>query len=408
MDYQFFLELAIILVLTKLLGLGSKRLGIPQVVGMLFAGILLSPSIWQAMTGGSLIPIRADNKVLTILAEFGVVLIMFSAGLETDLKELKSNYLASGIVAAMGVIVPMALGIAISIPFFGTSNMRQCVFIGTILTATSVSITVETLREMGKLKGKVGMTILSAAIIDDVIGIVILSVVLSLEGGTAVIAEPVWYTVLKIVLFFLAAIIIGIAVKALFTYIQRKYPTHRRTSIFSLAFCLIYAYGAEHFFGIADITGAYMAGIILSITKESSYIDKKIDSSSYMIFSPIFFASIGMKVDFSTFSPSILLFALAFAAAGLLGKFVGCAGAAKLCKFNLNDSAKIGAGMLARGEVALIVAQKGISANILNANYLAPVIILVIISSLLAPILLKILYKKELPLVAPDNAALNS
>lgn len=394
MDYTFLMELAVILFMSKLFGLLMKKIGLPQVVGMLIAGILLSAAIWSPMTGGAFIPIREDNATLKIIAELGVILIMFSAGLETDLNELKSNGVRATVIALFGVAVPMGLGIGIAVPFLGAGeNIMSCVFIGTILTATSVSITVETLREMGKLKSGVGMTVLSAAIIDDVIGIVILSFVIGIKTGST--GEPIWLTIVKILLFFEASIIAGIGIKGLFNWLEKKYPTHRRTPVFGLIVCLIFAYCAERFFSIADITGAYMAGIVLSMTKESSYIDRKIDTSSYLFFAPVFFVSIGLKIDFSGFDTNLVLFALCFILAGLLGKMIGCGGAAKLCGFNLKDSCKIGVGMFARGEVALIVAQKGIGAGILPSQYLAPVLMLVIVSSLLAPILLKALYKKE-------------
>lgn len=400
MDYTILFELALIFLVAKLLGMLMRKLGLPQVVGMLVAGILLSPAIWNPMTGGSYVPIDKDNIAIKVIAELGVVLIMFMAGLETDINELKRNGLKAAFIALLGVVVPMGLGIAVSVPFFGAGSVKtvlKCVFIGVILTATSVSITVETLRELGKLRGKVGMTVMSAAIIDDVIGIVVLSLVLTLDGGaTAAVAEPVWYTVLKIFLFFEAAIIVGIGCVALFKHIEKKFPNRRRTPIFGLVMCLLYAYAAEEFFGIADITGAYVAGIMLSVTRESNYIDRKIDVGTYMFFSPVFFVSIGLKIDFSGFTLDILWFALLFILAGLSGKFLGCAFAAKVCKYTTRESCQVGVGMLARGEVALIVAQKGIEGGIISPLYLAPVLMLVIVSSLTAPIVLKMLFKKEI------------
>ena len=162
-----------------------------------------------------------------------------------------------------------------------------------------------------------------------------------------------------------------------------------------LAVCFLYAYAAEHFFGIADITGAYLAGIILSNLKETGYIEHKVDVGSYMIFSPVFFASIGIKTTFEGMTPSVLLFAALVVLAGIAGKIIGCAGAAKMCGFGAKDSMKIGVGMIARGEVALIVAQKGVEAGLVPTVYLSAVIALVIISSLLAPILLKVLFKSD-------------
>ncbi len=398
MDYTFLLELALILLFTKGFGILMKRLGLPQVVGAIIAGLLLGAAVWSPLTGGAFVPVR-ESETLSIIAEIGVVMIMFSAGLETDLKELKNTGLVATLIAALGVVVPLGLGFAVAIPFFGVSDFKavlSCIFIGVIITATSVSITVETLKELGKLKGKVGTAILSAAIIDDVVGIVILTVVMGLDNPSGVGAGAAAFDViLKTVLFFVCAIGVGILLNAAFRWLVKKYPHRRRVPILGLAVCFLYAYAAEHFFGIADITGAYLAGIILSNLKETGYIEHKVDVGSYMIFSPVFFASIGIKTTFEGMTPSVLLFAALFVLAGIAGKIIGCAGAAKMCGFGAKDSMKIGVGMIARGEVALIVAQKGVEAGLVPTVYLSAVIALVIISSLLAPILLKVLFKSD-------------
>lgn len=395
MNYRFLIELAIILFFTKVFGLLMKKLGLPQVVGALLAGLLIGPAVWGPMTGGKFIPV-GESVALDVLAELGVILIMFSAGLETDLKELKQNGLKASLIAGFGVLVPLGLGFLIAMPFFGTGDSHailSCVFVGVIITATSVSITVETLKELGRLKGKVGTTILSAAIIDDVIGIIVLTFVISLKNPGE--GDPWWKVVLMTLAFFAAAILLGVGLNYLFKWLSKKYPHRRRLPIFSLVICMVYAYCAEAVFGIADITGAYVAGIVLSNIKETDYIDRKVAVSSYMFFSPIFFASIGIKVSFSGFSLDVLWFALLFVLAGIAGKIIGCGGAARLCKFSNKDALRVGIGMIARGEVALIVTQKGIAGGLLESKYLAAVILLVVVSSLLAPVFLKLLYRKE-------------
>lgn len=401
MDYTFLLELALILIFTKLLGIVMKRLGLPQVVGAIIAGLLLGGAIWGPLTGGAFIPVK-ETPTLTIIAEIGVVMIMFSAGLETDPKELRNTGLVASLIAFAGVIVPLALGFFVAVPFFGLESVNDiisCVFVGVIITATSVSITVETLKELGKLKGKVGTAILSAAIIDDVIGIIILTVIMGLrnpaEGGVAAAAGD---TILKTLLFFAVAIGFGMLFNRVFKWLIKKYPHRRRVPILSLAVCFLYAFSAEHFFGIADITGAYLAGIILSGLKDTGYIEHKVDVGSYMIFSPVFFASIGIKTAFDGITTDVLLFALLFVLAGISGKIVGCAGAARLTGFNTRDSLKVGIGMIARGEVALIVAGRGLGCGMLPPVYISAVILLVIVSSLLAPILLKLLFKADTPI----------
>ena len=244
---------------------------------------------------------------------------------------------------------------------------------------------------MGKIKGKVGTTILSAAIIDDVIGIIVLTFVIGFKNPeskpTTVLANTV--------LFFLFAIVVGFISYKIFKMVDTRYPHTRRIPIAGLAFCLGMAYIAEKYFGIADITGAYVAGIILCSIRDSEYIAEKMDINSYILFGPIFFASIGLKTNLDSMSVGILIFSVAFVATGLLSKIIGCGLMARLCKFNGRDSLKIGVGMMTRGEVALIVSQKGLSAGLLTPVYFTSVILLIIISSILTPIILKILYSKD-------------
>lgn len=404
MDYWFLLDLAIILLTTKLLGLLMKKLGLPQVVGALIAGILIGPAIWGPLTGGRFVPVRTSD-FLKYIAELGVILIMFNAGLETDLKELRRCGLKAGFVALLGVLVPLGLGFLVAIPFFGLGDSHKvlsCVFVGVIITATSVSITVETLRELGKLKGKTGTIILSAAIIDDVIGIIVLTFVIGMKDPSQ--TKP-YMVLVNTALFFILGIGVGVGLNFLFRWLAKKYPHKRRVPIFALVVCFVYAFCAAHFFGIADITGAYLAGIMLSNLKETEYMERKVDVSSYMFFSPVFFAYIGIETDFSGFKLGLLAFCALFLLAGLGGKVIGCGLAAKLTKFSWRESTQIGIGMMARGEVALIVAQKGISAGLIPQTYLAAVILLVIVSSLITPILLKVLFKKEAPLPLSEGAA---
>ena len=296
----------------------------------------------------------------------------------------------------------------IAVPFLGGFSalsdqtvLLDAVFVGVILAATSVGITVETLKEMGKLNGRVGTTILSAAIIDDVIGIVVLSVVIGFKDPSA---NP-WVTILMTLAFFAAAIVVGFFIKKLFKYLSEKYDHTRRIPILGLVVCFIYAFAAEKWFGIADITGAYVAGIVLSSLRDTHYIDRKVDINSYMIFSPVFFANIGISASFDGFTISLLLFGLLFVAAGIAGKIVGCGAVARLCRHSWRESAQIGCGMIARGEVALVVCKKGIEGGLFAGTAIdpvMPVIMLVIISSLLCPIFLKLLFKndKGLPLSA--------
>ncbi|MEG0086267.1 MAG: cation:proton antiporter, partial [Niameybacter sp.] len=296
-------------------------------------------------------------------------MLMFTAGLETDLKELKHTGVASLCIAALGVIVPLGGGYLLYSGFHGfaavgSEAFYKAIFIGIIITATSVSITVETLREMGKLKGKVGTAILSAAIVDDVIGIILLTFVIGLKNPAA---EPM-KVVFNTVAFFGLAAIGGIAINYLFKYFDKKYPHRRRIPIYGFVLCLVLAYVAEHYFGIADITGAFVAGIILCNIQSSEYIVEKIDINSYMLFSPIFFTSIGLKTEITGVTTMVLLFSVGFVVVALLTKIVGCGIGAKLIGFSSHEALRVGVGMMARGEVALIVAQKGLSAGLMDPS----------------------------------------
>ena len=368
-------------------GIIARKLKAPQVVGEIIAGLIIGPSIlgWVNQT-----------DFLIQMAEIGVIFLMFSAGLETDLKELVKTGPIAALIACAGVFIPLILGAGYYMLFYGVSpwgslEFYKAVFVGTILTATSVSITVESLKEMGKLKGKVGTTILSAAIIDDVIGIIVLTFVMGFKSPDSNPLSVVFNTVL----FFIFAIVIGFICYKIFKMVDNRYPHTRRIPIAGLALCLAMAYIAEKYFGIADITGAYVAGIILCSIRDSEYIASKMDTNSYILFGPVFFASIGLKTNLDSLNASILIFSIAFVAVGLVSKIVGCGIMAKVCKFNMSDSLKIGVGMMTRGEVALIVSQKGLSVGLLTPVYFTSVILLIIISSIATPIILKLLYARD-------------
>ena len=189
--------------------------------------------------------------------------------------------------------------------------------------------------------------------------------------------------------------VVGVAVFKLFQKLDERYPHTQRIPILGLALCFAFAYAAERYFGIADITGAYVAGIVLCSIQDSSYIEQKMEISSYMIFGPIFFASIGFKTSISHIDGSMLLFSLGFVVVALLSKVVGCGLMARICRFSPPDCLKIGVGMMTRGEVALIVAQKGLSVGLLGAEYFTAVILLIMVSSISTPVILKMLYAKE-------------
>lgn len=387
MQIEFFKDLAIIILFAKLFGLLAKKLKAPQVVGEIVAGLIIGPSV---------LGIVGQSDFLAQMAEIGVLLLMFSAGLETDLKELLKTGPTALAVACAGVAVPLFGGWLLYSCFYGFSptgseGFYRAVFIGVIMTATSVGITVQTLRELGRLKGRVGTLIMSAAIIDDVIGIIVLTFVIGLKTPDS---KPV-QVIASTLLFFVFAGIVGFIIYKVFKMIDKKYPHQRRIPILGLALCFALAYIAEKFFGIADITGAYVAGIILCSLKDSEYIAEKMDISSYMLFGPIFFASIGLKTEFSGFTAELLLFSLGFVLVAMITKIIGCGLMSAAFGYRGRDCLKVGVGMMTRGEVALIVSQKGLSVGLLDPVYFASVILLIICSSIITPIVMKLLYKGE-------------
>ena len=386
-SYAIFKDIAIILMAAKFCGILARKVKAPQVVGEIVAGLLIGPCLlgWVA-----------QSDFISLMAEIGVIILMFSAGLETDIKDLLKTGPVAFAIACMGVLVPLVGGTLLYMVFYGFSpigsdEFYKALFTGTILTATSVSITVQALREMGHLKGKIGTTIVSAAVIDDVIGIIVLTFVIGLKTPDSSVGK----VVINTVMFFAVSGIGGVIAYKLFKLFDAKYPHTRRIPIIGLALCLFMAYAAETFFGIADITGAYVAGIILCSIRDSDYIAEKMDINSYMIFGPLFFASIGLKTNIESFNMSILVFSIAFVILGMITKVIGCGLAAKLCGNSWLDSAKVGVGMMARGEVALIVSQKGLAVGMLSPVYFTAVILLIIVSSILSPILLKYLYLRQ-------------
>lgn len=392
--YVMFRDLAIILVAGKYLGLLARKLNAPQVAGEILAGLLVGPCLLNLVQ---------PSDFLAQMAELGVVLLMFGAGLDSNIDEIIKSGPVALLVALMGVIVPLLAGTGLYAAFYGingvgSDSFMQALFLGCVLTATSVTITVQALRELGHLKGKVGTTILSAAIIDDVLGIVVLTVITGFKDPSTSIGD----VVLDTVLFFVFALTVGFLVFQLFERMDLRHPHTRRLPILGLAFCLMMAYIAEALFGVADITGAYMAGLVLSKLKDSSYIERRLDISSYTIFGPVFFASVGLSTDVSAFNGSILVFSLAFLAVGLAAKIVGCGGTALLCRFTPGDALKVGVGMMNRGEVALIVAQKGLAVGLMNAAFFPAVIMLILASAILTPVILQVLYKLQ-PEEHPDG-----
>ncbi len=395
---QIILSVGIILIIAKYLGTLLQKVGFPQVAGQIIAGLLLHfiPFFKNYGAFDANVVYKQANSFISSMAEIGVVMIMFSAGLGTNLKSLVKSGVKSTVIATVGVFVPLLMGTVMALCFWGwngwgTKEFYRSMFIGAIMTATSVSISVATLKELGKIKSDIGQTIISAAIIDDVLGIIVLTVVLGVSAGTGDYLS----VLLKTLLFFVCAVVFGFVIFKFFKWYDRRHPHSRRIPIYGLGVAFIFAYAAEKFFGIADITGAYVAGVIFCNLNDAHYMEQKIDINSYMIFSPLFFASIGLKTNLSGMNLHLLVFSLAFVAVGCLSKIIGCGGVSRLMGYNWKECSQIGFGMMVRGEVALIVAQKGLAVGLVDSSYFPAVILLIIVSSMTVPVLMKRSFREK-------------
>ncbi|MDO5291907.1 MAG: cation:proton antiporter [bacterium] len=390
-SYRYLLDLAIILLSTKLLGLVFQKFKLPQVIGALLAGIIIGPACFG---------IVEKTELITALSEIGVIMLMFLAGVETDIQEFKKAGKASLVIALCGVFIPLAGGFA-CLYFFNkpgllgsadsTRVMLENVFMGVILTATSVSITVQTLKELGKLNSAAGTAIMGAAIIDDILGIIILTIVTSMADPEVNIVT----VLLKIVLFFVFVAVVGGAYYFVFKKWTAGSENKRRFVVISIAFALFMSFAAEEFFGVADITGAFFAGLIISSLEKSHYVEKRCDTISYGFLSPIFFTSIGLAMTLPKMSGTLILFTVAIIVVAVLTKYFGCMFGAKLFKYSSLECKQIGIGMVSRGEVALIVAQKGAAVGLVSASLMGPIILMVVVTTVIAPVLLNIVFKEK-------------
>lgn len=390
MNYDFFAFLSVILLMTQIMGKLSRRFNMPAVVGALIAGILLGPSVfnWVPLNGVS-------GGFVTMAAEIGVVLLMFTAGLETNINDLKSNLLPSAAVAVLGILFPLAGGFLSYTVYFQAGmgdyeTVLTAMFMGVVLIATSVSITVEVLRELGKLSGKVGTIILGAAVIDDILGVIALSVITSLREPSAKVSS-----VLFNILWFFCSVVFLWWIVATLKKRGRLKAENQSAVIFALVVCFLMAWIAESVHQVADVTGAYFAGLMLSQLSNAHYIEKQSKIPLELFFSPIFFASVGLKVSLGNMDSTLWIFAILLMLVAVLTKILGCGLGAKLAKCSWKDSLRIGIGMMARGEVALIMAQKGLDTGLLPEHLFSLVVLVVLVTTLAAPVMLSVAMKDK-------------
>lgn len=379
-DTKFLIDLVIIIIAAGSGTLICKRYGQPKILGQILAGVLIGPSILGFVEGSSL----TSN-----LAEIGVILLMFLAGLETDYRELKESFEKSSMIALGGIVFPFALGLLGVFLIKDNVELSEAIFTGVILTATSMGITVQSLSELGKLKTKQGTSILGAAIIDDVVGIIILTIVLGVFGKGH---TNITMLILKILLFFFLLSIVGELISQFI--LKNKKIIRKIKSIYLLSISLILALLFASFaneFGLAAIIGAYFIGVIISTTQLKNRVTKEVSRFGYGFFIPIFFVNIGLGVSLHKVI-GYLGIAIVIAIIGIVSKVVGSGIGAKLSGFSSKESLQIGISMVPRAEVALIVSNLGLKTGFIKADIFTAIIFLVIVSTVLTPIMLKKAY----------------
>jgi len=413
---QLLLLLVIIVLAAKAAGALSVRYGQPAVFGEILIGLLLGPTVLNLL---HLWPFAASSAALehTIkdFSEIGVILLMFVAGLETDLNEMKRVGRVAFWAATGGVILPMIGGVIASRAF--GYGWREAIFIGTVLTATSVSISAQTLMELKQLKSKEGSTILGAAVIDDVMGIIVLSFVVAfaaIGGGMAVETEKtlpmlisqslfngnkvaeILLVILLMTGFFIVSIWFGWRYFDRLLEKARKVPASQALLAATVGIALLYAFFAQYVGQVAAITGSYIAGVLFAQTRFKREIDEGIHPLTYSILVPVFFISIGLEADGRALigdSGKLALMGTILAVA-ILGKVIGCFFPSLLCGFNRQESLRVGVGMISRGEVGLIVAGVGLASGVIKQEVFSIMVIMVLVTTMVTPLLLRLVFPK--------------
>ena len=373
---EFVGVLVLILGLTLLAGHFAQRIGIPAVVGQLLVGIVLGPGV---------LGVIHSNEITAVFSEIGVIILMFLAGLESDLKMLKRYIKPALVVAVMGVILPIALVGGASL-IFGVSPM-EALFIGVIFSATSVSISVEVLKEYQTLNTKEGATILGAAVADDILGVLLLGVMIALTSSSGGSKTSLGGALFYQVLFFIAVYVIGKwLVPMLMRAADRLYITAARP-VMSIIICLGLAWLAD-VAGLSGAIGAFFAGVAVSLTDENDELNESIEPIGYAVFIPVFFVSVGLSMSFAGLQ-SVIGLIITLTVLATLTKLLGCGAGAYLSGFDVTSSGVIGAGMISRGEMALITLQIGYGEHLMSETYYSAIVLVIVLVTLIAPIILK-------------------
>lgn len=397
---QLLFFLALVITAAKIAGALASRIGQPAVFGEILAGLLLGPTLlnvlaWPLFTS-DLLPLIRD------LAEIGVMLLMFVAGLETDLDEMRRVGKVAFWAAFGGVVLPMAGGVAVAVAF-GLPLWWEAIFIGTILTATSVSISAQTLIELGALRSREGSTILGAAVIDDVLGIMVLSVVVAFARAPAGSVDVLQFAfvAVRIAAFFAVGILAGRWLPAVLR-LASGLGVSQGLLAAALVIAFLYAWAAEYLGGVAAITGAYLAGVLVAQTEFRKAIDAGIHPLAYSMFVPVFFISIGLQANGRELGGRVA-FTVALVLVAIVAKAIGCGLFARMFGFTTKESVRVGAGMISRGEVGLIVAGYGLANGLIGRDVFSASVIMVLVTTMVTPPLLRLTFPR--PAAAPPSAA---
>lgn len=388
-------ELFVILLLTKIAAHYSVKLKMPSVIGELLVGIVIGPAMLNWIH---------PTTFINYFSELGVIVLMFIAGLEGDLKLLIKYWAPALTVATLGVIVPTGTAFLLCHNLFNFS-VKASVFMGLVLSATSVSITIQVLKEMHRLNTRAGAIICGAAVADDIICVILLGIASSIYGTSQ--HESIWLMVLKMFLFFVIVLLIG------------KFIVHKFLSIFQdlnatesdTAGAMILCFGTAALavmMGMSDVLGAYFAGLAISETDFEDHLEDKIEPIGYAVFIPVFFVSIGLQISFKGMQNDIIFIILLIITA-ILGKQIGCGLAAKMFHLSWTESNVVGAGMVSRGEMALVVANVALSSHLIDQNHYTAMILVTVITTLVAPLILKLfILKSNKKFAAKDAVSIDS
>lgn len=385
---EFLGTLCLVLITTSLAGHFSRRIGIPAVIGQLLVGILIGPAVLGWVH---------NNAFMHTFSEIGVIILMFIAGLESDLGMLKKYFKPALAVAFSGVVFPVVL-----IYFFGKLfhfSFEQAIFLGVTFSATSVSISVEVLKELKRLKSKEGTTILGAAVIDDIISVIILSVLVSMFSNVAKAqgghhSSNLWMSFLLDALYFVVIFFLFEWIAPKMMRLGEHLKVASSVTLMSIVLCLGMAWLAEQV-GLSDVVGAFFAGVAIAQTPYKQEVDSNIEPIGYAVFIPMFFVSIGLNMTFKGFFDD-LIFIVSLTILALITKWLGCGLGAKVLGMNYDSMNIIGSGMVSRGEMALIIAQIGYEAHLLSSEYYSGVIFVIILTTLAAPFMLKAAIKRQM------------